>query len=381
MHEAELKDRIKKGEDFHTELKESITDQNKILKGIVSLANSEGGQLIIGVTDSGEIKGIQNIDKNMLIIDDLAIQRSEPPISVFQETLSIDGKIVLIVNVPQGKQRPYRTSGGLYYTRSTNRTRQASTDELLRLFQSRESIFYDETTVHQSDFQDLDIYSFQDFLSNHMEIKAVESELKNYLKNLHLLDKNYKPTVAGILFFGKKPQFYFPCLRVICAIIRGTDLATPPFDKKDLVGRIPDILEDTQRFLNLFLREEHVIQGFEPEIRRQISPVALREALVNAIAHRDLTIPAPIRVIKYDDWIEIRTPGKLPNSVTIDSIKMGGSHVLRNPTIYNLLYKLGMVTDLGSGVRRIITLVQAHCQKEVLFQQTDSEFILTIPLA
>ena len=91
------------------------------------------------------------------------------------------------------------------------------------------------------------------------------------------------------------------------------------------------------------------------------------------------TIGAPIRIIIYQDRVEIRTPGKLPNSVTIDSMKIGGSHILRNPTIYNLLYKMGMVTDLGSGVRRIISLVHAHSQKEVLFQLTDTEFIITLP--
>ena len=166
---------------------------------------------------------------------------------------------------------------------------------------------------------------------------------------------------------------------MICAYIKGKDLAVPPFDRKDITGKIPDILENTQTFLNLFLKQEHVINGFEPEIKREISPAALREAVVNAISHRDYTIGAPIRVIIYEDRVEIRTPGKLPNSVTINSMKIGGSHILRNHTIYNLLYKMGMVTDPGSGVRRIITLVQTHSQKEVLFQETTNEFIITIP--
>jgi ATP-dependent DNA helicase RecG len=201
-----------------------------------------------------------------------------------------------------------------------------------------------------------------------------ESQLKDRIEK-----GDNKPTAAGILFFGRKPQFFFQSSRVICAYIKGKDLAVPPFDKTDITGRIPDILEDTLKFFNLYLREEHVINGFEPEIRREISPAALRESVVNAIAHRDYTVGGPIRVIIYEDRVEIRTPGKLPNSVTIESMKIGGSHILRNPTIYNLLYKMGMVTDLGSGVRRIITLVRSHSQKEVLLQETDNEFILTIP--
>lgn len=379
MNESELKARIEKGEDFHTEFKETLLDKNKIVKEIVAFVNTDGGQLIFGVTDDGKILGIDNLDETMRSIDDLAYQRCEPPVTAVQETLTIDQKTVLVVNIPKGTQRPYKASGGQYYIRSSNRCRQASREELLRLFQSGESLYYDETTVHRSEFKDIHLDSFGEFLSDYMDIKASEPDLKNYLKNLHLLDDNDKATVAGILFFGRKPQFFFQSSRVICAYIKGTDLAVPPFDKKDISGRIPDVLENTEKFINLYLREEHVINGFEPEIRREISPAAIREAVVNAIAHKDYTMGAPIRVIIYTDRVEIRTPGKLPNSVTIESMKIGGSHILRNPTIYNLLYKMGMVTDLGSGVRRIITLVGAKSEKEVLLRETDNEFILTIP--
>ena len=379
MNKAELEERIKQGEDFHTEFKETLPDKNKIIKEIVGFANTDGGQLIFGVTDTGEIPGIENVDESMRVIDDLAYQQCEPPITVIQETINIHKKVILIANIPKGTQRLYKTSGGQYYIRSSNRCRQASREELLRLFQSGESIYFDETTVHRANFKDIHLDSFEEFLLNYMDIKANESELRNYLKNLHLINGDNKPTAAGILFFGKKPQFFFQSSRVICAHIKGKDLAVAPADKKDMTGRIPSILEDTEKFINLYLKEEHIINGFEPEIRREISPAAIREAVVNAISHKDYTVSAPIRIIIFEDRLEIRTPGKLPNSVTIDSMKIGGSHILRNPTIYNLLYKMGMVTDLGSGVRRIITLVRAHSQKEVLLRETANEFILTIP--
>lgn len=379
MNELELKKRIEKGEDFHTEFKETLGDKEKIIKEIVGFANTDGGQLIFGIADNGGIPGIENVDEFMRIIDDLAYQRCEPPVTVVQETMKISDKTILIANIPKGAQRPYRTSGGQYYVRSANRCRQASREELLRLFQAGESIYFDETIVHRANFIDLDLVSFDEFLRTYMNIKPPESELSNYLKNLHLIDENNTPTTCGILFFGKKPQFFFQSSRVICAYIKGKDLEIPPFNKKDIVGRIPTILENTESFIDLYLREEHVIKGFEPEIRREIPLAAIREAVVNAIAHKDYTLGAPIRVIIYEDRVEVRTPGKLPNSVTIESIKIGGSHILRNPTIYNLLYKMGMVTDLGSGVRRVIALVRNNSGKEVLLQETDNEFILTLP--
>ncbi|MGE5339959.1 MAG: ATP-binding protein [Candidatus Omnitrophota bacterium] len=234
--------------------------------------------------------------------------------------------------------------------------------ELLGFFQAG-CIYYEQTPVHRANLKDLDLDTFDEYLRRYMDIKAYESELNSYLKNLHLLDDNNIPTVTGILFFGKKPQFFFQSAQVICAYIKGNDLSIPPFDKKDITGRIPDILENTEKFINLYLREEHVIEGFKPEIRREVPPAALREAVVNAISHKDYTIGAPIRIFIYENRLEIRTPGKLPNSVTPESMRIGGSHILRNPTIYNLLYKMGMVTAIGSGVRRIISLVKNNSPK------------------
>ena len=100
---------------------------------------------------------------------------------------------------------------------------------------------------------------------------------------------------------------------------------------------------------------------------------------MNGIAHRDYTIDAPIRIIVYLDRVEIRTPGKLPDTVTIESMKISGSHVLRNPTIYNVLLKMGLVTDLSAGVRRMIQLVKDHSNQEVNLEELENEFIVSLP--
>ncbi|MHB8280305.1 MAG: ATP-binding protein, partial [Candidatus Humimicrobiaceae bacterium] len=321
-----------------------------------------------------------DIDKIMLRIDDVAINRCENPVSILQETVQIDDKTIVIVNVPKGSQRPYRTKSGNYYVRSSNRYRQASREELLRIFQASESLYYDELPISRSNFADLDLDQFKKFLEESLNVSSDnEEELKNYFKNFHLINSNNIPTVTGILFFGEKPQKFLREARVICAYINGNDLSIPPDDTKEITGTIPQILEDTERFLKIYVKEKHEINGFKPETSFEIPLEALREAILNAIAHRDYTINAPIRIIIFLDRIEIHSPGKLPNTVTIDSIKVGGSHVLRNPSIYNILVKMGKVTDLRSGVRRIIKLIQEYIKKDVDFKEIDSEFILIIP--
>ena len=375
----ELKERIVKGEDLHNDFKERIESNEDLAKVIVCFANTDGGQIVIGVSDDGEIIGLENIDETIRRIDDVAYNRCNPPVSIGIETVKDNNKTVVIINVPKGDQRPYRTSSGHYYIRSTNRCREASREELLRLFQSTESIYYDETTVYKASLPDLDIDAFISFMKEYMKAEISNEMVINYMKNLKVLSKNEKPTLCGVLFFGFNPQFFVPTAKVISAYIQGDDISIPPQDKKGISGRIPQILEDTMRFLNIYIREEHRIKGLEPEAYPEIPEVALREAIVNAVAHRDYTISAPIRVFVFKNRIEFHTPGKLPNTVTIESMKVGGSHVLRNPAIYNLLLKMGLVTDIGSGVKRIIELVRQNIDKEVDLSEIENEFVLTIP--
>ncbi|NIR51092.1 ATP-binding protein [candidate division KSB1 bacterium] len=150
MNQAELKERIKKGEDFHTELKERLPDRENIAKSIVCFANTDGGDLIVGVSEKNQIVGVEDLDKTMRLIDDVSLNRCEPPVTVLQETLEIKDRTVLIVRVPKGSHRPYRTRSGRFYVRSTNRCRQASREELLRIFQSDRSVFFDEAPGKQN---------------------------------------------------------------------------------------------------------------------------------------------------------------------------------------------------------------------------------------
>ncbi|MCK5217352.1 MAG: putative DNA binding domain-containing protein [Methanosarcinales archaeon] len=378
MDRYELIKRIEKKEDIHTEFKRTINRED-LAKAITCFANTDGGQIVIGVEDSGKIAGVEDTDSLMRKVDDISFNRCEPPVTVIQETVDVDEKTVVIINVPKGDQRPYRTGSGLYYIHSSNRCRQASRQELLRLFQASESLYFDETEVFRTSVSDLDQDSFNKFFRDFLNMKITTENIHIYMKNLKVISSGDKPTLSGILFFGNQPQVFFPTNKVIAAYIKGNDISIPPTDKKEIKGKIPEILENTLQFLRLHLREEHIIKGMESELYPEIPIEALREALVNAVAHRDYTISAPIRIFIFTNRVEFHTPGNLPNSVTIESMKIGGSHVLRNPTLYNFLAKMGLVTDIGSGVKRIITLVRETVEKDVELELQGNEFLLTIP--
>jgi ATP-dependent DNA helicase RecG len=377
MNLAELQERIKRWENLHTEFKEWPVHPDDLAASLVAFANTDGGQLILGVSESREIKGVQDPDRVARDVDNVAANNCEPPITVIQETLRPEGVgTVVVVNIPKGDMRPYRTNRGVFYIRTSSGRRQASREELLRLFQATESLYYDETPLLRLSGQDLDLEYFRYFLRETGQSHLIEDE-DRLLVNWSLLADGH-PTVAGTLLFGRNPQQHLPFAQINAARFPGTDSSFDPLDRKDLTGRLLETIEQAERFLYLHLPLPHEIRGFEPEPKPELPKEALREAIVNAVAHRDYTIRGPIRLFIFADRIEIHTPGKPPNGVDEDSMR-AGAHVVRNPWIYARLSDAGLVTRAGTGIRRIIRLVREATGREVGLQVSDSEVLLTIP--
>jgi ATP-dependent DNA helicase RecG len=161
----ELQRRIDKWENLHTEFKEWPIRPADLAAALVAFANTDGGQLILGVADDRRFVGLNDPDAVMQTVDQVTYQNCEPPLTVVQETVRADnGAIVVVINVPQGDQRPYRTIRGDYFIRTSSGRRRASRQELLRLFQAVESLFYDETVVLRASSADLNAQAFDRFL-------------------------------------------------------------------------------------------------------------------------------------------------------------------------------------------------------------------------
>ena len=380
MDEPQLREYIQQGENLYTEFKASDAHADDIAAALVAFANTEGGRLIFGVADNGDIIGVSNPNRLMQRIDQIAYNNCEPPITVVQETVPTADGTVVVVHVPKGDLRPYRTVRGDFFVRSSSGRRRASRQELLRLFQEVESLHYDEMPVLKASLADIDTFAFLQFFERAYGYPLPEEQLIPTMQNMRLIvphQGQMTPTIAGILCFGRAPQRFLPAALVNAARIAGDQLANEPRDVKVIDGVLFDMLEDAMRFLKIHLPTPHRIVGLEPERRPAVPEEALRELLVNALVHRDYTIPAPIRVLLFDNRLEIHTPGRLPNTVTIESILLGASHVLRNPTLYILFYRAGLVTHLGSGVLRAKQAVE-KAGKTLTLAQTNGEFIVTI---
>ncbi|HID61934.1 MAG TPA: transcriptional regulator [Anaerolineae bacterium] len=382
MDPSELLEQIRQGENLHTEFKTVDAHSDDIAAEMVAFANTDGGILLFGVRDDGQIVGVDNVDRLIQRVDQIAYQNCEPPLTVLQETVRMDdGRVVVVVvRVPKGDQRPYRTNRGRYFIRTSSGKRDASPQELMRLFQAVESHFYEETLVLQADVSAIDLGAFEAFCRNVLdEVQDDSLVLLEKWKMVRKREGKRHPTVAGLLLFGRRPQHFLPYAYLTAARIPGEDPAGEPSDVKRIEGTLFQMLEDTARFLALHLRVPHRIQGFEPEAYPELPRRALREVVVNALVHRDYTIAAPIRVFILDDRVEIRSPGGLPNTVTIDMVKAGLAHVLRNPQLYTFFLKAGYVTDTGNGFRRVIQDVKATVGREPDIRAMGNELVVSIP--
>ncbi len=381
MDPAELDTRIGCGEDLHTEFKEWPIHRDKLAATLVAFANAEGGVLLLGVDDNGGIVGVEDADQVMRFVDAVAFNNCVPPISVGQEVLAIESvpvRRVVVVSVPRGDMRPYCTQkGNTIYIRTGSGRRPASREEILRLYQASGSLIYDEKPLPQLTFADLDLDAFENYLSE-TGLEGVHPSREQLLVNWRLLSADRHPTLAGMILFGRHPQRHLPFAQINAARIPGTQLANDPSDRKDLTGRLFDVIDQAERFLSLHLPVPHRIHGFEPERYPELPEAALREAIVNAVAHRDYTIPGPVRLFVFDDRVEIHAPGKPPNTVDEGAMRVG-VHVPRNPVIYKRLADLGLVTRVGSGIPRMIELVKKATGRDLEIAIRDFEVTLVIP--
>jgi ATP-dependent DNA helicase RecG len=374
-----LRQRLRGGENLNTEFKVAAIHPDDLAAALVAFANTSGGAIIFGASDKGEIAGVENIDALGKTIDNVARNNCLPAVTIVAEKIELENKNLLVVEIPRGDERPYSTNRGVHYIRTFSGRRQASREELLRIFQTSQSLYDEETAMTRADLTVLDYSYFEYFLTQAYGKKLDDFNVskEQLLANLRLV-KDGHPTVAGVLLFGRDPQALLPYAQINAAQFPGTDIADAPEDRKDMTGKLADQLEGAMRFLNIHLRVQHKIKGIEPERFPELQEEALRETLVNALLHRDYTIRGPIRLLVFQNRVEVHSPGKPPNSVDVETMRLG-TPVPRNPILLSQLAKLGYVTSLGTGVPRVIRLVSQAVGKEPEIVARDFEVMVSIP--
>lgn len=359
MNDRELKDILQLGEDSKTQFKEMFNSPDSLAAEIGAFANSEGGRIIVGVSDSGDIKGLTKEEVKRLnqTVSNVCSQKIDPAISVVTENIKYEDKIVMIINVPMGANKFYISNGNDIWVKVGADKRRAKREEMKRLLQESAHLYADEQAIEGTTIKDLDMDLVKEFLENKMgeKLDKVGISIERILHNMKLmLDDTC--TIAGIVLFGRKSYFRVSQFYIAAVSWYGNDVSGVDYrESEDIHGNITRLYEDGMAFIKRQLRKLQNGQNFNSLGVLEIPEIALQEALVNAIIHRNYFILSNIRIFVFDNRVEIISPGALPNTLDIESVKVG-VRVARNPVILSHIKAMPEVPyrELGSGIPRII---------------------------
>ncbi|QQZ27450.1 ATP-dependent DNA helicase RecG [Thiothrix subterranea] len=356
----ELNTQIALGEDSRRQFKQDISNTDALAAEMAAFANTDGGVIFLGVTDDGTLLGLTLADVARLnqMISNAASQHIRSPLAVQTENIAlVDGRLLIALTIPKGLDKPYFDRNGVIWLKSgADKRRVNSKEELRRLFQSVDSLHADEVPCKVG-VEAIDGRSLADFLqaTYGLDIPEKGADLLRLLQNMNLATGEGFLNLAGVLLFGKHPEWVKPAFIVKAVAFPGNVIESSSYvDSEDIGGRLRDVFDDTLRFIMRNLHKRQGQQSFnsvgEPEVPRLV----FEELLVNALIHRDYFISAPIRVLVYANRIEIISPGHLPNNLTVEKVKAGNSN-LRNPILASFIAKkLLPYRGLGSGILRAL---------------------------
>lgn len=330
------------------EFKESWRDS--YLKIICAFANTDGGKLIIGIRDDGKIIGVKDPKKLLKTLPDKIRNKLGiiPSVSVRRK----DGKEVIEIDVkPSLMPVSY---DGKYYARNGSTTAQLDGKELAEFLMKKLGKTWDEYPLEKASFDDIDpnaIEKFKDWARERIPSIAREKNPKLILEKLNLL-ADRKLTRASILLFGKNPQKYF-----IQAYIKiGKFVSEAEVVITDEIGgNLFEQVEKTMEILQTkYLRRISKFEGIRRRDVLEYPEDALREAIINAVIHRDYLGTSAIQIRVYDDKLVIINEGKLPPEVPVEKLKEEHVSKPRNPLLARIFYFAGLIEAWGRGTIKIV---------------------------
>ncbi|MDM8564003.1 putative DNA binding domain-containing protein, partial [Candidatus Marithioploca araucensis] len=327
-----------------------------------AFSNARGGLLIIGVDDHGVVVGLEDQDIRRLnqLIGNVINENVTPPIYPLVTIEKLENKKVLVIEVAEGVSKPYSTNKGIYLTKAGSDKRKVSQDELRRLFAQAKKLYADEEILPQTDRMDINIELFYQFVANedsdiYEGLKSGDLNLETILNNYNVMDGSHL-TLAGNLIFGMSPQKFSPSFYVDCIYVVGDDISSNHYrSEQRLKGTFKTLYEQSRRFIVSQLKHYQVEDDFNSNGKLEIDEIVLSELIINALIHRDYHINAPIKIVMFDDRVEIINPGKLTNSLTIEKIKRGIS-IHRNPILNSLARYVLNYSGRGSGIKRVLRI-------------------------
>ncbi|MFA6010603.1 MAG: ATP-binding protein [Desulfobacteraceae bacterium] len=367
---------LEEGEGYTLEFKQSVNSD--LPRELTAFANASGGRILVGVDDRNRIVGCDLSNTALSKIDDMAAA-CDPPVAVHVEKVPKHG--LLVIHVPEGANRPHRCGKG-FFLRNGASSQKMSTEDITDFIRAEGKIRFDQQLRLDLDWKDaIDEHRLNHFLQ--LAGISQKTDTANLLINLGAgdhKDGQFYLNQTGVLFFSKEPTLRLFHVSVVCALFKGTTKAYI-LDRKELTGNLLENVEDALIFLkkHLQLRWEITRESARRKEILELPEVALREALINAVCHRDYNEHgAQVMVEIFDDRVEIYNPGGLPKGLTEKDF--GKRSVCRNPAIASLLLRCNYIEKMGSGIERIrAALTKENCPAAVIRYESIFTFEFSRP--
>lgn len=343
------------------EFKETIT--NTFLKTVSAFSNYDGGTIYFGIDDDGNIKGLKDVKQACLDIENKINDSISPQPNYTMEIQNNDQTIKLTVK--SGIQKPYLYKSKAF-KRNDTATIEADTLELSRLILEGKNISFEELPCRQ---QELSFEILHRKLKEYIQIEAFNQDT---LRTLNLYDNNNGYNNAAAILADTN---HFPGIDIVKF---GENIS---IIQKRATFENRSILEVYEKSIDVFrdYYQYEVIQGADREKVEKIPEAAFREAIANALIHRAWDIASQIRVLMFDDRIEVISPGGLPSRITEEEYLSGKLSVLRNRNLANVFYRLGFVEIFGTGITRIKHLYEEGLIKPD-FEVSENTIKIVLPV-
>lgn len=383
--EREITSILKNGENSFVEFKEASVSPQTIAEEIVAFSNVRGGHIFVGVTDEGAVSGIDPSRKKELEETVMNICRTSiiPPVVPLYENIKIGRDWIVKITTPEGLEKPYRTVRGKYLIRVGSTKRISSREELLRLFQNALIYHIDDRPVIGPTREDIDINKISRYFSDVYELcwdEMEPDEQQSLLLNSCILapfESRIYATIAGLLFFAlvKRPfnalEQYLPHAGIQFVAYEDEDMENI-LDRLECFETCPEAIDSVVQKIRLNWKTPSRIEGLQ---REEVSfPLKVfRELIVNAVVHRDYSLQSRIQIRMFPGRIEIISPGRLANTVTVEKMKAGIS-IPRNPILLKFMQTYRYADQLGRGIPMTIRAVKKMPGFDLEFMERDERF-------
>ena len=372
---------LKPGSGPHTEYMPA-PDAKRLAETLVAFANADGGTVLLGLDEIGApAEGLFGEEMEEALR--AALLECRPPIRTEWEQIETSGGAAAAIHVPRSTEL-HALADGRVLIRSGSENRPLGGEQVRQLASGKSSGDFEMQEVAGAELGDLDPDIIKDYIAHREEKQGRQIKLPQdrLLRQIGALTNEGKPTVAGALLFGFEPQFFLPQSGLTFVRFSGTELrgpgGLPGYMRRDeITGPLAQVIERTWTILLHEMRVEAVVKGLRREERTEYPPIAVREALVNAVCHRDYRLGGRrIEIRMFDDRLEVLSPGGLPGYITIDNIVE--EHFSRNPRLVNGLYHWNYIEEMGLGIDKMIESMVTSGHPRPIFRPTPHSFTVVL---